>query len=162
MINIASPKSKSKLTNIAAKDIQPNAVDLKVQKILSIEENEFLIDEDQKIHRGSQEVQVQADGYFHLSPGSYEIVMENIIEVAEGEAGFVITRSTLNRNGVHITTGLYDSGYHGMMAAVMHVNCGVMKIKPGTRVGQYLNFQAETLSLYDGDYGLDKEHDQKY
>ena len=162
MINIASPKSKSKLTNISAKDIQPNAVDLKVQKILSIEENEFLIDEDQKIHRGSQEVQVQADGYFHLPPGSYEIVMENIIEVAEGEAGFVITRSTLNRNGVHITTGLYDSGYHGMMAAVMHVNCGVMKIKPGTRVGQYLNFQAETLSLYDGDYGLGKEHDQKY
>lgn len=162
MINIASPKSKSKLTNIVAKDIQPNAVDLKVQKILSIEENEFLIDEDQKIHRGSQEVQVQEDGYFHLSPGSYEIVMENIIEVAEGEAGFVITRSTLNRNGVHITTGLYDSGYHGMMAAVMHVNCGVMKIKPGTRVGQYLNFQAETLSLYDGDYGLGKEHDKKY
>jgi len=88
--------------------------------------------------------------------------MDNEIEVGMGEAGFVITRSTLNRNGVYLTTGLYDTGYNGIMAGVMHVTCGRMKIKPGTRIGQYLNFDAEALHKYDGDYGKGKAHDKKY
>ena len=162
MKNVASNLTKSSLTNIREGDPQPNAVDLRVAKILKISDNVFTIDEDQKSHRGATEYEPWEDGYYYLYPGSYEVVMENIVDVAEGEAGMVITRSTLNRNGVHITTGLYDSGYNGVMAAVMHVTCGLMRIKPGTRIGQYLCFDAETLSMYDGSYGLGKEHDKKY
>ena len=43
----------------------------------------------------------------------------------------------------------------------MHVTTGTMHIAKGTRIGQYLNFQAETLSMYDGDYGIGKEFDKK-
>ena len=85
-----------------------------------------------------------------------------MMEVGENEAGWVITRSTLNRNGVHLTSGLYDTGYDGVMAGVMHVNCGAFRIKKGTRIGQYLNFQAENIGSYDGDYGKGGEHDRKY
>ena len=161
MIHIKG-KSKTELSNVQEVDIQPNTIDLRLGKIFKIKNNDFIIDEEQKIHRGSEEVTLNEDGYFHLEPGSYEVIMENIINVAEGEAGFVITRSTLNRNGVFITSGLYDSGYNGVMAGVMHVNCGLMKIKPGTRIGQYLCFEAESLHKYNGDYGLNKEHDKKY
>lgn len=161
MIHIKG-KAKTELSNVQEVDIQPNAIDLRLGKIFKIKNNDFIIDEEQKIHRGSIEVALNEDGYYHLEPGSYEVIMENIINVAEGEAGFVITRSTLNRNGVFITSGLYDSGYNGVMAGVMHVNCGLMKIKPGTRIGQYLCFEAESLHKYDGDYGLSKEHDKKY
>lgn len=161
MIHIKG-KSKTELSSVQEVDIQPNAIDLRLGKIFKIKNSEFIIDEEQKIHRGSEEVTLNEDGYYHLEPGSYEVIMENIINVAEGEAGFVITRSTLNRNGVFITSGLYDSGYNGVMAGVMHVNCGLMKIKPGTRIGQYLCFEAESLHKYDGDYGLNKEHDKKY
>jgi deoxycytidine triphosphate deaminase len=122
----------------------------------------FVIDEEQKKHRGSVELTVDPDGYYTLKEGHYEVVMENVIKVGEGEAGWVITRSTLNRNGVFLTSGLYDSGYHGVMAGVMHVTCGPMKIKPGTRIGQYLSFDSEALSKYDGSYGIGKEHDKKY
>ena len=38
------------------------------------------------------------------------------------------------------------------MAGVMHVSKGVMRVEPGTRVGQYLSFEAESLHSYDGDY----------
>jgi hypothetical protein len=48
------------------------------------------------------------------------------------------------------------------MAGVMHVTVGIMKIKRGTRIGQYLNFQAQALHSYDGDYGDGKTHDNKY
>ena len=162
MKNIGGNNTTSNLSNIQEGDIQPNAVDLRLGKVLKVSDNVFTIEEDQKIHRGATEWEVWEDGYYYLYPGAYEVVMENIIEVGEGEAGMVITRSTLNRNGVYLTTGLYDSGYKGMMAAVMHVTCGLMRIKPGTRIGQYLCFDAESLHKYEGDYGLDKEHDKKY
>lgn len=162
MINIGGPTSASKLSAIQEGDVQPNAVDLRLGTIHAINDAEFVIDEEQKVHRGSQQLGVHPDGYYHLEPGSYEVVMENKIEVGNGEAGFVITRSTLNRNGCFLTSGLYDTGYAGVMAGVLHVTCGPMRIKPGTRIGQYLSFEAEALSKYDGDYGDGKAHDQKY
>ena len=162
MKHIASQSSKSNLSALQLQDIQPNAVDLRLGKIFQIRGREFIIDETQKVHRGSVPIDVRSDGYFHLEPGCYEVIMENEIEVAEGEAGWVITRSTLNRNGVFLTSGLYDSGYQGVMAGVMHVNGGMMKIRPGTRIGQYLTFDAETIRMYDGDYGTGKAHDTKY
>lgn len=162
MKHIASDKTLSFLSAVEEVDIQPNAVDLRIGKVFTIKPKVFLIDEEQKQHRGSVELQPGPDGYWWLEPGSYEVIMQNEINVADGEAGWVITRSTLNRNGVFLTSGLYDSGYHGVMAGVMHVSVGPMKIKPGTRIGQYLNFDAETLRLYKGDYGKGKAHDKKY
>jgi hypothetical protein len=37
-----------------------------------------------------------------------------------------------------------------------------MRIQRGTRIGQYLSFNAESLHKYDGSYGKNKEHDKKY
>lgn len=156
-------QSQTTLTNVQPGDLQPNAVDLRVAKIFAINPTVFEISNDHKKHRTGQEILPHpADGYFTLAPGSYEVVMENLIRVGKGEAGWVITRSTLNRNGCFLTSGLYDSGYHGAMAAVLHVTIGPARIRQGTRIGQYLNFDAEALSAYNGDYGVGKVHDQKY
>jgi deoxycytidine triphosphate deaminase len=163
MKHIMSTHSKSTLSNVLNEDVQPNAVDLRLGQVFKIKEDLFEISNEHKKHRGTDyELKVDPEGYFNLEPGHYEVVMENIIRVGEGEAGWVITRSTLNRNGLFLTSGLYDSGYHGVMAGVLHVTIGNARIKKGTRVGQYLSFEAEALSSYDGDYGLGKEHDNKY
>lgn len=162
MINIGGSNTTSNLTAIKDGDVQPNAVDLRLGKVFKIKDNVFTIDEDHKVHRGSEEYEPWEDGYYYLYPGTYEVIMENEIEVGDDEAGFVITRSTLNRNGCFLTSGLYDTGYNGVMAGVLHVNVGLMRIRPGTRIGQYLNWKAEALSSYDGDYGKGKTHDEKY
>jgi len=162
MKHICGPNSKSELTNVAEGDSQPNAVDLRLGKIFLIKPNVFTIDNENKTHRGTVECTPDVNGWYQLMPGDYEVVMENVIRVGAGEAGWVITRSTLNRNGVFLTSGLYDSGYHGVMAAVMHVSVAPMRIKQGTRIGQYISFDAEALTLYDGSYGIGKEHDKKY
>lgn len=166
MINIGGKQSTSTLTNIQEGDVQPNAVDLRLGKLFAIKwENDFEVSNDHKTHRGSVEIEPDEDGYYNLSTGSYEVIMENIINVGEDEAGWVITRSTLNRNGIYLTSGLYDSGYNGVMAGVMHVIGNLStrtRIKQGTRIGQFLCFKSEALSSYDGDYGLGKEHDKKY
>lgn len=162
MIHILSDNTKSNLTAVQPGDSQPNAVDLRLGKVFKIAPETFVISEEHKIHRGSREIQPTDDDWYDLPSGSYEIVMENIISVGPDEAGWVITRSTLNRNGVFLTSGLYDSGYHGVMAGVMHVNCGPVRIKKGTRIGQFLLFKSESLSSYNGSYGLKSEHDKKY
>lgn len=163
MKHIMGDNSKSTLTNVQEGDVQPNAVDLRLGKIFPITKNTFEISNEHKKHRGTEpELVADADGYYTLEPGEYEVVMENIINVGEGEAGWVITRSTLNRNGLFLTSGLYDSGYHGVMAGVLHVTVGTARIKQGTRIGQYLSFNAEALHKYDGDYGVGKSHDNKY
>jgi deoxycytidine triphosphate deaminase len=166
MIHIAAQDTQSNLTNVELSDIQPNAVDLRVEKIFRMDlDKTFTIGEENgkevKQHRGSTELYPDEEGYWYLNPGSYEIVMENIIDVGADEAGWVITRSTLNRNGLFITSGLYDSGYHGVMAGALHVTAPA-KIKKGTRVGQFLLFKSQSLKKYDGDYGIGKAHDQKY
>ena len=163
MKHILSKTNDCELTGVQHGDSQPNAVDLRVKKIFEInKKSPFIISEEDKTHRGSTEVQPDEEGWFNLERGTYEIIMENVVSVGEGYAGFVITRSTLNRNGLFITSGLYDSGYHGVMAGCLHVRVGPAKIKKGTRVGQFLLFEAETLSMYDGSYGIGKQHDNKY
>lgn len=162
MIHIMGEESTSGLTNVDSSCVQPNAVDLRVGKIFLIRPKTFTISEDEKVHRGSVELRPNAEGWFVLEAGSYEVVMDHIITVGEGEAGWVITRSTLNRNGVFLTSGLYDTGYEGVMAAVMHVTCGPMRIKQGTRIGQYISMKSENIGKYEGSYGLNSQHDQKY
>lgn len=162
MKHIMGPQSKSTLTNVVEGDVQPNAVDLRLAKVFAVETSLFEVSNEHKKHRGTRELTPDPQGYFNLSPGHYEVVMENIIHVGENEAGWVITRSTLNRNGLFITSGLYDSGYNGVMAGMLHVTIGPARIKQGTRIGQYLSFDSEALHLYDGDYGLNKVHDKKY
>ena len=88
--------------------------------------------------------------------------MEGEITIGPDEAGWVITRSTLNRNGLFITSGLYDSGYQGVMAGALHVNVGDALIAKGTRVAQFLLFKSEALSSYDGDYGTGKADQKMY
>ena len=166
MIHISAQDTQSTLTNVELTDIQPNAVDLRVEKIFRMDLTKpFVIGEENgkefKQHRGSTELTPDEEGYWYLNPGSYEIIMENIINVGSEEAGWVITRSTLNRNGLFITSGLYDSGYNGVMAGALHVTAAA-KIKKGTRVGQFLLFKSQALKAYDGDYGIGKAHDQKY
>lgn len=162
MKHVYGPNTKSDLTGIEPEDIQPNAVDLRLGKVFKILPEVFEIENEYKRHRGSYEIMPDSKGVFYLEPGHYEVVMENKITVGSNEAGWVITRSSLNRNGLFLTSGLYDSGYSGVMAGVLHVTIGPAKIRKGTRIGQYLSFDAEMLKEYDGSYGLKSEHDKKY
>ena len=161
MIHLASPNSKSSLSEFDDDQVQPNAIDLRVDKIFQSYSQVFVISEEEKSHRETREIKT-TDDWWRLEVGSYEIIMQGIVTLADDEAGWVITRSSLNRNGCFITSGLYDSGYSGVMAGVLHVNNGPIRIKRGTRVGQFLLFKAEALNQYDGDYGVGKQHDQKY
>lgn len=164
MKNIASDNSTSALSIVEKSQVQPNAVDIKIDKLFAINhEAVFHINEDVKQHRGSVEIEPNEFGNFTLEAGTtYEFLAEGTVSIGAGEAGFIITRSTLNRNGLFLTSGLYDTGYNGVMAGVIHNNSGEAIIQKGTRIGQMLIWEAEALHDYDGDYGTGKMDDQLY
>lgn len=163
MKNIASATSTSSLSAVEPVQVQPNAVDIKIDRLFTIEDSDtFEISEESKIHRGSYEV-LPVDGKFELEPNkSYQFLAEGTVTIGDGEAGFVITRSTLNRNGLFVTSGLYDTGYSGVMAGAIHNRSGKAVIHKGTRIGQFLIWESEALSQYDGDYGSGKMDDVLY
>lgn len=145
--------AKSTISNVDAKCIQPNAVDLRIKQVFIIGPEPFVLMENKKIHRNTQELFADEKGFFNLQANQhYDIVLDHNCKIAEGEAGWLIARSSLNRNGLFITSGLYDSGFDNTIGCVLHVNCGPAHIKKGTRIAQFLLFNAETVHLYDGDY----------
>jgi deoxycytidine triphosphate deaminase len=162
MKHVFSKKTLTQITGIQAEDVQPNAIDIRLNTVFAIGSDLFEISNQHKKHRTPRLIEPDEQGYYNLEPGHYEVLMENIVTVGDHETGWVITRSTLNRNGCFLTSGLYDSGYHGNMAAVLHITCGPARIKNGTRIGQYLCFGAEMLNQYNGDYGIGKETEKRY
>ena len=73
---------------------------------------------------------------------------------AANACGWLIARSTLNRNGIFITSGLYDSGFENYIGGVMHVRCGPATIEKGARIAQFIFVEAETVRMYDGEYNV--------
>lgn len=155
--------AKTVFTNVRSSDYQPNAVDIRVHKILAYASDVVELSEEHKVHRTTFELEPSADGSWVLPYGSsFEVVFENDVVIGEGEAGWVIPRSTLNRNGIMITSGLYDSGYSGVIGATIHTGSTTFKLKQGTRIAQFILIESQSVGVYNGSYGHGKEHDQKY
>ena len=140
------------ITNLDSDCKQPNAVDLRLDTIHRISDfGGFTLTETKKENHRLVEVN-ERDGVFTLHKGSYQFETIHKVVIPEGMAGWLIARSTLNRNGVFITSGLYDSGFNNTIGGVMHVMTGNVKIGKGVRIAQFILVDAETAHLYDGQY----------
>ena len=158
IIHTSGLKAKTKIYPISPKQIQPNAVDLTIDKVWSLEKGMFMLDGDSKHslpRRAVHPIVRQTDGneFFRLKNGTYLVVFEQTVQMGPDEAGIVVCRSTLMRNGVWMTSALYDSGYRGHMHAGLTVAQGIEFIFPRhERLAQFLCFEAEALRQYDGIY----------
>lgn len=157
MINVASVLSGTDLKKFDTVDIQPNAVDLRLDKVYRILPSEFILSEDCKQRRQTELIHPDDEGWYVLQPGVYEITFDSEVDIATDEAGIIVPRSTLNRNGVFVTSGLWDSGYNGVLGAALHTYSGPVKIKQYTRLAQLVIWKAISLFEYDGQYGRNED-----
>jgi len=97
-------------------------------------------------------IMCDSDEYFLLSPDqSYSIMFQQKINVPENMCAQIIQRSTLNRMGGFILSGLYDSGFNNQIGAVVRTTVPI-KLQKGARVAQIIFIMAESASLYNGIY----------
>jgi deoxycytidine triphosphate deaminase len=135
------------------KCIQPNAIDFTLDRVFEIDTTVFVLSEDSKTMRERREVQCENDELWELSSNqTYDCLSDMYVNLPENVSCMLIPRSTLNRNGVFLTSGLYDSGYSGYIGFALHVRQGNAFIAPGTRVGQIIFISSDNSGLYTGGY----------
>lgn len=139
------------------KQIQPNAVDFTLDHLYWINHTSgFHISEDGKQMRGGHPIQPTLDRrtnieYWRLEARTTYDGMSNIyVTLPEGVAAMLVVRSTFNRNGIFLTSGLYDSGFEGHIGFAIHNNSGYAFISPGTRIGQIIFVHSENATMYAG------------
>lgn len=141
--------------------VSPNALDFTLDRLFTIDETKpFTICEDMKEMRGGKELYPTTDiqkstlSFWALDPHSiYDGMSDFYVTIPEGVAAMFIVRSTFNRNGIFITSGLYDQGYVGGCGIAIHNRSGVAYIAPHTRIGQLMFFASENSGiLYSGGY----------
>ena len=145
------------------KQIQPNAIDFTVDRVFSINDDSvFTISETQKQMRtGCEEIEPQVDSdndekWWTIEPHTSYDAMSNIyVEVPEGMVANLIIRSTFNRNGIFLTSGLYDSGFKGNIGFAIHNNSGKAQIAQGTRIGQITFTKSDSEGIYSGGYNTE-------
>ena len=143
--------------------VQPNAIDFTLDRVFLIEErNDFVISEEGKRMRGGAElgsVPARTTGlhFWHLlGRTSYAGMSDMFVRVPENVVVELVIRSTFNRNGLFLTSGLYDSGFEGKIVSVLHNVSGPAVIGVGTRVGQIKFIEAANAVMYEGGYNTDK------
>ena len=140
------------------KQIQPNAIDFTLDKLFSIDSTSpFFLSELDKKMRKFREMETKSytdtngEMAWHLRyGGAYDGMSNMYVEVPEGVAVKLIVRSTLNRNGLFLTSGLYDSGFKGNIGFMLHNRGGDAYIVPGTRVGQIEFYKSDSIGTYAG------------
>jgi deoxycytidine triphosphate deaminase len=137
-----------------AKQVQPNAIDFTLDTLkLVMSAQTARVTEEGKTMRQLLDVHTLTSRYdaWVLSRGEvYDGTSEMYVEVPEGVAAVLYTRSTLARNGVFLLSGLYDTGYKGHIGFTVYPIGGDIEITPGTRVGQIAFLQADASGVYSG------------
>jgi len=138
-----------------AKQVQPNAIDFTLDKVMALSTEVLpFISETSKIMRALDEI--TADPFLEewmLEGGRvYDGTSDVYVEVPEGVAAILYTRSTFARNGVIIASGLYDSGFKGNVGFTIYTIGGPIIVRVGTRIGQIAFVGAESAGLYTGGY----------
>lgn len=134
--------------------IQPNATDFTLDKLYTIDkEKPFIISEEAKTMRGGKELFTDSEQNWLIPANTTMDGQSNVfVDIPEGVAALLIIRSTFNRNGIFLTSGLYDSGFKGHVAFAIHNRSDYAIVKQGTRIGQIIFVESNSQGTYSGGY----------
>ena len=153
--------------------IQPNAIDITCDQIFSFNKqnitngiiNQMILLKEGKTQHAERrpvltQLQYHAEGKtedrddnWYLNSGAYPFESNTEVEIPDGHVGWLITRSSLNRNGVIVHSGLYDSGFKGNIGGTLYVmGTPLITIQRGARIAQFVLAKAESVGHYNGQY----------
>lgn len=139
--------------------ISPNAIDITLDRVFHMQSTStFIITEDVKHMRKTQELfpithKDGIDNLFMIQNGCVDVMSSFYVTIPEGVAAFLIVRSSLNRNGLFVTSGLYDQGFSNYIGFVLHNRGHLAFIAPKTRVAQIVFVKSEDSGvMYNGIY----------
>lgn len=143
------------------KCIQANAVDITIDRAFVHDFSiiPFELSEDHKQMIKQTELNPEDEIFVVPANGMLDIMSDFYVTVPAGVVASFIVRSTLNRNGLFVTNGLYDQGWIGPCGAILHNRAPISAyIKKHTRVAQLYFIAAQDSGImYNGDYNNAKQ-----
>lgn len=159
---------------ISAAYIQPNAIDFTIDRaflatgVVEFKAIDVIVDGELKTLKQFPEfVELQASEdadpkfaggpMFLVNPqSSIDFLSDFYVDIPEGVAALLIVRSTFNRGGNFVTSGLYDSGFKGNIGAALHNNGSSNAfVGKGTRIGQIIFVSSDSVGMYAGGYNTE-------
>lgn len=151
--------------------VSPNGIDFRLDRLFAahvVKDNHFtLFKDDTKRHLERTEYKpYYVDnkikpfcGWVINGYTSYDFLTDYEVKLPHDIAAVILQRSTLNRNSMVISAGLFDSGFSGFIGAAItnnHKECAY--IEHGSRIGQIVFMQAQSAKLYAGQYQNNVKH----
>ena len=138
-----------------AVQLQPNGVDLRVERVLRLTSPGLLGAADNvREPAAREEIHPDGDGWWDLHQGSYVIGYAEKVNLPTDLMAFARPRSTLLRSGVTVHAAVWDAGYSGRGEGLLAVqNPRGYRLQRGARVVQlvFLRLGAATEG-YKGRY----------
>ncbi len=151
-------KSNKLISNYINYDVQMQQAgfDLTVEKIYEWESiGSVDFDNVDRILPKISEIKVSKDWYI-LKQGSYMVEFKEKLNIPYNIAGYIVSRTSLNRCGAVIIAGLIDPGYQGYITTILEVlNKNGIRIKKRARIAQSVYFNTDSKdknNTYKGFY----------
>ncbi len=143
--------------------IQPNGIDFTVDSVYTQlnTDQTFFLGLESKTHTQWKKYDTFrakhsdgiVDSWFLKAQGMYDFSSPLRVQLpADGVSALLIGRSTLNRNGVFITSGWYDSAFEGQISGMLRTSQANAIIAKGARIGQIIFFKSDAAKAYNGQY----------
>lgn len=132
------------------KQLQPNSLDLTIKNATLIIDGGVLTENKKLQPRANYSCENM--GRFEFEAGkAYDIEFNESIEVPDNVMCFITHRSSLNRIGGQITSGIYDSGFKNYLGATLRTN-NKISIEKNCRIATIYFIKADSAFLYQGQY----------
>lgn len=131
-------------------EIQQNGIDITLSSA-SLVSGGILSKNSRKINEYVPMSPEENNHYVFFPNQAYAIEFEQKVKVPDNMCAQIIQRSTLNRMGGFVLSGLYDSGFQNVIGAILRTSCEI-RIEKGARVAQIIFQEASPASLYNGVY----------
>jgi dUTP pyrophosphatase len=135
--------------------VQPNGFDLTLRDVSTLESSGCIaISNAQRQVSKLQSLSFSKDDYLDLSPGSYLITFNEIVNLPENVMALGAPRSSLLRCGVTVHMAVWDAGYSGRSQSLLVVfNPQGFRIQRNARVAQLVFIElADKTEGYNGIY----------
>lgn len=136
--------------------VQPNGVDLTLASVQRhLGGGRVAVDNSGRVLPELEEVEPDADGWYHLTPGPWHITYNEVVALPDDLMALGRPRSSLARCGVAIHTAVWDAGYEGRSTSLLQVvNPAGFAVQRNARVMQLVFFtlSARTAEGYRGQY----------
>ena len=140
----------------AATQIQPNGIDLRLERVQALTSRGHLGAGDAVREPAAREdVDADAEGWWDLHPGPYVITYRERVNLPTDLMALIRPRSSLLRSGVTLHGAVWDAGYSGRGEGLLSVLDPLgYRVQRGARIAQLVFFRLSTRASegYRGRY----------